>query len=139
MIERSLVPAVQLHCFIGWLHAKAGHNVDCQLKFNAMFCELLGRCFGEGIEQLWVSRLALASGTMPTLSIISHEAGSASLCVHWRPSCPAALFDAQAALKAVARIQRYEALPHRMVTLELALHHFAMGKFESGCALLAQV
>lgn len=46
---------MQLRCFIGWLHAKAGHNVDCQLQFNAMFGEQLGRNFGEGIEQLWVS------------------------------------------------------------------------------------
>ena len=53
--------------------------------------------------------------------------------------CPPPTRTPQATLKAVARIQRYEALPHRMVTLELALHHFAMGKFESSCALLAQV
>ena len=52
--------------------------------------------------------------------------------------CPPPTRTPQATLKAVARIQRYEALPHRMVTLELALHHFAMGKFESSCALLAR-
>lgn len=47
--------AANLGCFIGWLHAKAGHNLDCQLSFNAMFATGLGRCFGEAIEQLWVS------------------------------------------------------------------------------------
>lgn len=46
--------AHQLGCHIGWLHAKAGHNLECQLEFNAMFAAGLGRCFGEGIEQLWV-------------------------------------------------------------------------------------
>lgn len=45
----------------------------------------------------------------------------------------------QAALKVVARIQRYEALPHRIVTLELALHHFAMGKYARSWELLVQV
>lgn len=43
-----------LRCYIGWLHAKAGHNLECQLDFNAMFGNGLGRLFGEGIEQLWV-------------------------------------------------------------------------------------
>lgn len=45
----------------------------------------------------------------------------------------------QAAMKAVARIQRYEALMHRQVTLELALHHFAMGKYSKCWELLVQV
>lgn len=44
----------------------------------------------------------------------------------------------QAALKAVCRVQRYEALPHRQITLELALHHFAMGKYSRAPDLLAQ-
>lgn len=43
-----------LRFYIGWLHAKAGHNLECQLAFNAMFGVGLGRLFGEGIEQLWV-------------------------------------------------------------------------------------
>ncbi|KAL4447653.1 hypothetical protein ABPG75_004872 [Micractinium tetrahymenae] len=95
---RAQLPSVaaRLGFHIGWLHAKAGHNLECQLRFNAMFAAGLGRCFGEGIEQLW------------------------------------------AALKAVARIQRYEALLHRMVTLELALHDFAMGKYERCYELLVQ-
>jgi len=46
--------AAGLACHIGWLHAKAGHNLDCQLQFNAMFASGLGRLFGEAIEQLWV-------------------------------------------------------------------------------------
>lgn len=45
----------------------------------------------------------------------------------------------QAALKPVTRIQRYEALPHREVTLELALSHFAMGKYVKLPSLLVQV
>lgn len=55
------------------------------------------------------------------------------------PTAEPLLPPAQAALKSVARIQRYEALHHRLVTLELALHHFAMRKFESGWDLLVQV
>jgi len=39
----------------------------------------------------------------------------------------------------VARIQRYEALQHRLLTLELALHHFAMGKYARCWELLLQV
>lgn len=85
-----------LGCHIGWLHAKAGHNLECQLQFNAMFAAELGRLFGESIEQCW------------------------------------------AGVKPVARIQRYEALPHRLVTLELALHHFAMGKYVRCWELLLQ-
>ncbi|KAL4424287.1 hypothetical protein ABPG75_001588 [Micractinium tetrahymenae] len=88
--------AAGLRFFIGWLHAKAGHNLECQLRFNAMFGDGLGRCFGEGIEQLW------------------------------------------AELKPIQRIQRYETLPHRQVTLELALHHVAMSKWERSWELLVQ-
>ncbi|KAL4447657.1 hypothetical protein ABPG75_004876 [Micractinium tetrahymenae] len=87
--------AVRLRFYIDWLHAKAGHNLECQLAFNAMFGEGLGRLFGEGIEQLW------------------------------------------AGLKPVFRVQRYEALPHRLVTLELALLHFASSKYSRFCELLA--
>lgn len=57
----NLVP--RLGCFIGWLHAKAGHNLDCQLKFNAMFASGFGRCYGEGIEQCWVGMLLLPVAT----------------------------------------------------------------------------
>lgn len=42
-------------------------------------------------------------------------------------------------MKPIARIQRYEALPHRTTTLELALHHFAMGKYARSWELLVQV
>jgi hypothetical protein len=41
--------------FIGWLHARAGHGIGCQLKYSAVFQDGLGRCVGELIEQLWVS------------------------------------------------------------------------------------
>lgn len=40
---------------IGWLHSKAGHGLHCQLEYNAMFAEDMGRCIGEQTEQLWVS------------------------------------------------------------------------------------
>lgn len=53
----DLAPAMR--CCIGWLHAKAGHNLDCQLQYNAMFEGRLGRCYGEMIEQLWVSSCTL--------------------------------------------------------------------------------
>lgn len=53
--------AAQLQCHIGWLHAKAGHNLECQLEFNAMFGKGLGRAFGEGVEQFWV-RACLGGG-----------------------------------------------------------------------------
>lgn len=46
-----------LRCFVGWLHAKAGHNLECQLEYSAVFAEGLGRCIGEYIEQLWVRAL----------------------------------------------------------------------------------
>lgn len=46
--------AENLRCYIGWLHAKAGHNLECQLEFSAVFADGLGRCIGEFIEQLWV-------------------------------------------------------------------------------------
>lgn len=46
--------ADNLRTYIGWLHAKAGHSVECQLQFNAQLAPGLGRCFGEAIEQLWV-------------------------------------------------------------------------------------
>lgn len=47
--------AIGMVFYIGWLHAKAGHNLECQLEFNAQFGTGLGRCIGEFIEQLWVS------------------------------------------------------------------------------------
>jgi hypothetical protein len=40
---------------VGWLHSKAGHKLDCQLKFSSMYSAGLGRCIGESMEQLWVS------------------------------------------------------------------------------------
>jgi hypothetical protein len=46
--------AVGVVFYIGWLHARAGHNLECQLEFNAQFGTGLGRCIGEFIEQLWV-------------------------------------------------------------------------------------
>lgn len=45
----------------------------------------------------------------------------------------------QAGTKPVARITRYEALVHRLDTLELALHHQAMGKYRRSAGLLVQV
>lgn len=39
----------------------------------------------------------------------------------------------------MARVQRYEALPHRLITLELALHHLAMSKYGRCSELLIQV
>lgn len=50
-----------------------------------------------------------------------------------------ALSYLQAELKAVARVQRFEALLHRLVTLELALHHVAMSKYSRCWELLVQV
>jgi hypothetical protein len=47
--------------------------------------------------------------------------------------------DMQATLKPLARIQRYEALPHRATTLELALHHIAASKYARSWELLVQV
>jgi hypothetical protein len=41
---------------IGWLHAKAGHGLGCQLNFNGLYVGVgLGRCISEQNEQLWVS------------------------------------------------------------------------------------
>lgn len=45
----------------------------------------------------------------------------------------------QAALKPIARMQRYEVLLHRLETIELALHHIAMGKYARCWELLVQV
>ena len=52
-------PAVlqDLECRIGWLHSKAGHNIDCQLKFSALYAKGFGRAIGENAEQLHVSSL----------------------------------------------------------------------------------
>lgn len=46
--------ATGLQFYIGWLHARAGHGIDCQLEYSAVFKDGLGRCVGELIEQLWV-------------------------------------------------------------------------------------
>ena len=46
--------AAGLKFYIGWLHARAGHNISCQLEYSAVFQGGLGRCVGELIEQLWV-------------------------------------------------------------------------------------
>jgi hypothetical protein len=54
--RRMPTQAGDLRFYICGMHAKAGHNLECQLLFNSMFGQDLGRgCFGEGIEQLWVS------------------------------------------------------------------------------------
>lgn len=39
----------------GWMHARAGHSLQCQLQFSGEYADGLGRCIGEFIEQLWVS------------------------------------------------------------------------------------
>lgn len=52
------VPELACHLplmLVGWLHANAGHNLQCQLKYCGMYQDLLGRCIGEQCEQLWVS------------------------------------------------------------------------------------
>lgn len=46
--------AVGLQFYIGWLHARSGHNLSCQLGYSALFKDSMGRCVGELIEQLWV-------------------------------------------------------------------------------------
>lgn len=38
----------------GWLHSRAGHDLQCQLRFSSLYAEGVGRDTGEGIEQLWV-------------------------------------------------------------------------------------
>lgn len=48
--------AAGLAFYIGWLHARAGHNIDCQLSYSAAYQTGMGRCVGELIEQLWVRR-----------------------------------------------------------------------------------
>jgi hypothetical protein len=53
-----------LRCFIGWLHAKAGHNLECQLEFSAAFADDMGRNIGEYVEQLWVSNRRAGSSGM---------------------------------------------------------------------------
>lgn len=59
--------AAGLQFYIGWLHARAGHNLSCQLEYSALFKGGMGRCVGELIEQLWVrSSLSLA---LPTLHL----------------------------------------------------------------------
>lgn len=47
----ALIPRM----LIGWLHSKAGHNVNCQLQHSGVYQELMGRAIGEQPEQLWVS------------------------------------------------------------------------------------
>jgi Kyakuja-Dileera-Zisupton transposase len=39
---------------IGWLHSRAGHNLQCQMNFSALYKPDTGRCIGEQCEQLWV-------------------------------------------------------------------------------------
>lgn len=46
--------AAGLAFYIGWLHARAGHGISCQLQYSAVFQADMGRCVGELIEQLWV-------------------------------------------------------------------------------------
>ena len=57
--KRRLSPEQQLGVAaltfaVGWLHSKAGHNLQCQLAYNAMYLEDTGRVVGEQAEQLWV-------------------------------------------------------------------------------------
>lgn len=147
--------------YIGWLHAKAGHNLECQLEFNAMFGGGEGRCIGESIEQLWVSK---PCKLCPPCCFVWRCGGRTAGGLWWGVvlqknaegwqiyGCPLSRFPLlplwlrllvplgmQAALNVVARIQRYEALPHRLVTLELAVHHYAMGKYARSSELLVQV
>jgi Kyakuja-Dileera-Zisupton transposase len=51
----AYVGATSFLWMIGWLHSKAGHNLQCQLDFSALFKDGTGRCIGEQCEQLWVS------------------------------------------------------------------------------------
>jgi hypothetical protein len=46
---------------VGWVHANAGHNLDCQLNNSAMYKPETGRCNGEWTELLWVRVLYSAS------------------------------------------------------------------------------
>ena len=48
---------------IGLLHSKAGHKLDCQLKFSSMYQTGWGRCIGENMEQMWVGSALLGSAS----------------------------------------------------------------------------
>jgi hypothetical protein len=77
--------AAGLAFYIGWLHARAGHNIDCQLSYSAAYQTGMGRCVGELIEQLWV-RIGETTGPWPVLHAIwqhsaSHKPPSNSLHV----------------------------------------------------------
>jgi hypothetical protein len=50
---------------IGWLHAKSGHKLDCQLQFCSLYSEGAGRQIGEYMEQLWVSPLTICQHPPP--------------------------------------------------------------------------
>lgn len=88
----------------------------------------------------------VAAAVAGALFFASLIGSAARVCVHAcrpTPSLVAAVSCTcccvQASMKAVARIQRYEALPHRQVTLELALHHVAMRKYSRSWDLLVHV
>jgi Kyakuja-Dileera-Zisupton transposase len=49
------------HFAVGWVHANAGHGLDCQLNNSAMYKPGTGRCNGEWTELLWVGASGIAS------------------------------------------------------------------------------
>ena len=53
---KAVLPWVQEVDFcLGWLHSKAGHRLDCQLKFCSMYRAQAGRAPLECMEQVFVS------------------------------------------------------------------------------------
>lgn len=89
--------AAGIRFYIGWLHAKAGHNLECQLEFNGLFADGLGRCIGEYIEQLWVRRCSRVGKGWSLQGQACWYAGifeSLTACLHHAynsPSLPLAL------------------------------------------------
>jgi len=85
------VPAT-LRFYVGWLHSQAGHNINCQLLYSAMFAEGMGRCIGESTEQLWVRGNCLCAAACLTA------------CLCWVPSCRHATSCQQQTRRPAARL-----------------------------------
>jgi hypothetical protein len=116
---------------VGWLHSKAGHKVDCQLKFCSMFRSNTGRLIGEMMEQIWVGwvwadgRGAGGRGT----------GGQGAR----KTILPARTFAPQARTRDPAKKLRYEAIEMAEETIDQVLAYVSVDKAQELGSILAQV